>query len=151
MKLPKNSTYIPYKPKNHLAMTVQLTEFAAIVMAASTLILVFVTYHYAWTTSRILVENQRDRKIKHLEHRLEKLYYPLLRRSVTLCQLEGETPEFFHKYQYLGSPKLKMAIDEYYTLREQGKIFDVDIQSKILDIVKQDIPKLLKDLDELAK
>lgn len=121
------------------------------IITAATVLLVLVTGYYAWKTSQILAEAQKDRKILLIERRLEKLYYPLLRRSVTLCRLEGETPEFFHKYQYLGSPKLKMAIDEYYTLREQGKIFDVDIQSKILDIVKQDIPNLLKDLDELAK
>lgn len=127
-------------------MVFELSLYEIVTVITTSLIAIF--------TFRDLKERLKDRKILYIEERLEKLYYPIRLTPLTFIEFfpSPDALESFHKFQYLGSQELKIALEKYYNLRSQGEIKELSrIQSEILEIAKREIPQMEKELNELRK
>lgn len=141
-------------------------------IAGATIVLVWVTNRYAKATAEIVeemrndrVETQKDRKLRYIERRLEKLYYPIQRLREDVPQQPGreecsdnidvikigKMP--FWNYRYLGSRKFVEKLEQLHKMCRTDKIKEfLDFYyHEVLATAEEEISEMLEGLNELTK
>lgn len=107
-------------------------DYASIITAGATVVLVIATTVYVILTHNILKQSKTDTKIAYTRNRLEKYYIPLssffdlcetdecfncnpedLPTKVSFDSSDLELFKKIHQYQYLACPKLKSKMGEF--------------------------------------
>lgn len=142
------------------------------VEAVAIVVLVFVTFFYAWSTHRIVRETVKDREIRRVEKSLERFYYPLmgltdLKRYPYPPYAKFGVPEVYvhrmevierfwddiQRYQYLARSKaVRLLLVEFMELSSvhvedsPARKLVVNARDKLMDQVLKDISRLEKKL-----
>ncbi|MEK6977502.1 MAG: hypothetical protein AABX40_03765 [Candidatus Hydrothermarchaeota archaeon] len=119
--------------------------------ASATIILVVITAYYAKATHEILEETRKDRKIRYIELRLEKLYYPIrLDEDPIRGGFYEKLRDQLGNFQYLGSKRLRKELDDYLDACRKGDgTNNREHYQKIKKIVEDEIPQMINDLGKL--
>lgn len=128
-------------------------------------VLVFVTFLSNLNTRDLADNSQKDRKVRNLEKKLEKLYHNLEINIDNLKKMNDNDVYLIMKYKYLASKELKPNLDyflskhnkswgEYLsgtitTTEELSKKLE-EAENKINKQVKEDIEKYLIELEKLT-
>jgi len=147
-----------------------ISSIATVILAIATVVLVVVTIYYARTTTAILIEQRKSRKILHIDKKIEKLY--LLKHDLrhkknfwivggnNRYHLNVEKIKF--QFTYLFSKrlndKLDLLIEKLVTADNEKELkmmpWELDyikrITDKTLEIVENEIKTCENELNELV-
>lgn len=147
--------------------------YPAIIQTTAIVILVIATLWYAKITRDILEDNQREKRIKLIQHKLENLYAPLRNNMEIINQyhliLDSRHPKNeqyvnfiseIKKYTYLGSKELQTnlkiffdGLDNHIGIEndeDEKKKFN-EARKEIKLVVDKEYEKLSKELIELVQ
>lgn len=115
------------------------------------MLMVFVTIAYVFTTHEILIDSQKTRRIEFKKDQLEKFYYPLqshLKRGIGIEPLESLNE--VAKYQYLAKENTReLFLKHTWIIDRDPETTDSDLWIEFTAAIDSDINYLLAELNSL--